>query len=41
MTDDGRIFNQVAISERHKEKEYLVTLDRNYDNVFLEKCRTE
>jgi len=37
MTDDGRIFNQVAISERHKEKEYLVTLDRNYDNVFLEK----
>ena len=26
-----------AISERHKEKEYLVTLDRNYDNVFLEK----
>jgi len=37
MTDDGRVFNQVAISERHKEKEYLVTLDRNYDNVFLEK----
>lgn len=37
MIDDGRIFNQVAISERHKEKEYLVTLDRNYDNVFLEK----
>ncbi len=37
MTDDGRIFNQVAISERHKEKEYLVTLDRNYDNVFLGK----
>ncbi len=37
MTDDGRIFNQVAISERHKEKEYLVTLDRYYDNVFLEK----
>jgi len=37
MTDDGRIFNQVVISERHKEKEYLVTLDRNYDNVFLEK----
>ena len=37
ITDDGRIFNQVAISERYKEKEYLVTLDRNYDNVFLEK----
>ena len=37
MTDDGRIFNQVALSERHKEKEYLVTIDRNYDTVFLEK----
>lgn len=36
MTDDGRIFNQVAISEREKEKEYLVTLDRFYDEKFLE-----
>ncbi|HET6991160.1 MAG TPA: pseudouridine synthase, partial [Bacteroidia bacterium] len=35
MTDDGRIFNRVAISEREKEKEYLVTLDRNYDEQFL------
>jgi 23S rRNA pseudouridine2604 synthase len=36
MTDDGRVFNQVAISEREKEKEYLVMLDKNYDENFVE-----
>ena len=40
MTDDGRIFNQVAISEREKEKEYLVTLDKNYNENFLESMST-
>lgn len=36
MTDDGRIYNRIAISEREKEKEYFVTLDRAYDAYFLE-----
>lgn len=35
MTDDGRIFSQVAISEKEKEKEYLVTLNCAYDEHFL------
>ncbi len=36
MTDDGRVFNQIAISEREKEKEYRVTLDKTFDKNFLE-----
>jgi 23S rRNA pseudouridine2604 synthase len=36
MTDDGRIFRNVALSEQQKEKEYLVTLDRAYDENFIE-----
>jgi 23S rRNA pseudouridine2604 synthase len=36
LTDDGRIFRNVAASEMEKEKEYLVKLDRAYDENFLE-----
>lgn len=36
MTNDGRIFNNVAISEREKEKEYLVKVDRPFDEAFQE-----
>jgi 23S rRNA pseudouridine2604 synthase len=37
MTDDGRVFDQIAISEREKEKEYIVTLDKPFDENFLQR----
>jgi len=36
LTDDGRIFRNVALSEKEKEKEYHVTLERRYDKAFTE-----
>lgn len=39
LTDDGRIFKNVAASEREKEKEYLVKLDRAYDENFISGMR--
>jgi 23S rRNA pseudouridine2604 synthase len=35
LTDDGRIFKNVAASEKEKEKEYIVKLDRAYDESFI------
>jgi 23S rRNA pseudouridine2604 synthase len=35
MTDDGSIFKDVAWTESHTEKEYIVTLDKEYDDSFL------
>jgi len=35
LTDDGRIFKNVADSEKEKEKEYIVKLDRDYDENFI------
>ena len=37
LTDDGRIFKNVAHSENEKQKEYLVRLNRNYDENFIGK----
>mgnify|MGYP001943835937 CR=1 FL=1 len=36
LTNDGDIVNKVLRSENNHEKEYLVTLDRAYDDAFLE-----
>lgn len=36
LTNDGDIVNKVLRSENNHEKEYLVTLDRAYDQAFLE-----
>ncbi len=40
LTDDGRIYDGIAISEREKEKEYLVTVDKPIDGHFLEQMRS-
>lgn len=40
LTDDGRIYDGVALSEREKEKEYLVTVDKPIDERFLEQMRS-
>lgn len=37
MTDDGRIFTDVANSEKEKEKEYFVTTDKKIDAEFIRK----
>ncbi len=39
MTDDGRIFKEIAWTESHKEKEYLVTVNKPYDDFFLNSMR--
>ncbi len=39
LTDDGRIYDGVALSERGKEKEYFVTVDKPVDERFLEQMR--
>ena len=35
MTNDGELFKNVAISEKEKEKEYVVTIDKEADEEFL------
>lgn len=35
LTDDGRIFTEVAGSEKEKEKEYLVTVDKPVNEEFF------
>jgi 23S rRNA pseudouridine2604 synthase len=37
MTDDGELFRNIAWSESHSEKEYLVTVDKNIDEEFLQR----
>jgi 23S rRNA pseudouridine2604 synthase len=39
MTDDGKVFKDIAWTESHKEKEYLVTVDKNIDEDFLQRMR--
>ncbi|TND07664.1 MAG: 23S rRNA pseudouridine synthase [Bacteroidetes bacterium] len=35
LTDDGRIARAVSDSRTHREKEYVVTVDRSFDDDFL------
>ncbi len=35
MTDDGNVFKEIAWTESRKEKEYVVTVDKPYDDFFL------
>lgn len=35
LTDDGRVFSNVALSEQEKEKEYFVIVDKPVDADFL------
>ncbi len=35
MTSDGDVVNQILRSENHHEKEYIVTVNRPYDQTFL------
>lgn len=37
LTNDGDMANEILNSENHHEKEYLVKVDREYDNEFLDK----
>jgi 23S rRNA pseudouridine2604 synthase len=37
MTDDGRVFRNIAFSDREKEKEYFVTTDKAIDAFFLQR----
>lgn len=37
MTNDGDLAHQILYSEHEHEKEYLVTVDRPYDETFLKK----
>ena len=39
MTDDGRIFKDVAWTESHKEKEYLVTVNKVIDDSFVQRMQ--
>lgn len=36
MTNDGDLSNKISKSENQHEKEYIVTLDRVFDNAFME-----
>ncbi len=36
MTNDGELANQVLRAEHEHEKEYIVTVDKSYDDAFLE-----
>lgn len=35
MTNDGDLANKILESENHHEKEYVVTLDKPFDDVFI------
>ena len=37
MTNDGDIANKILSSENHHEKEYVVTLDKDFDDEFIYK----
>lgn len=37
MTDDGNLFKEIAWTESHKEKEYIVTVNKVFDESFLER----
>jgi 23S rRNA pseudouridine2604 synthase len=39
LTDDGRVYDAIAMSEREKEKEYVVTVDKTVTNDFLIQMR--
>jgi 23S rRNA pseudouridine2604 synthase len=39
MTDDGKVFRNIAWNESHSEKEYLVTVHKDFDEDFLQKMR--
>jgi 23S rRNA pseudouridine2604 synthase len=39
MTDDGNIFKEIAWTESNKEKEYIVTVNKIFDESFLERMR--
>ena len=39
LTDDGRIFKNIAASENEKEKEYCVTVDHSIDENFIYKMQ--
>ena len=40
LTNDGDMANEILNSENHHEKEYLVKVDREYDNEFLKKMES-
>lgn len=40
LTDDGRVFPKLAASEKEKEKEYFVTVDKPVDPEFAERMST-
>lgn len=40
LTDDGRIFNTIANTSAHQEKEYVVQTETPFDESFLENMRT-
>ena len=37
MTNDGEIANKILSSDSYHEKEYIVTLDKDFDDNFIEK----
>ena len=37
MTNDGDIANKILSSENYHEKEYIVTLDKDFDDEFIYK----
>ncbi|MDQ3109068.1 MAG: pseudouridine synthase [Bacteroidota bacterium] len=39
MTDDGKIFKDIAWTESGKEKEYLVSVNKTIDELFLKSMR--
>lgn len=40
LTDDGSIFNAIANSSAHQEKEYIVQTAQPFDDAFLENMRS-
>ncbi|MEG1255313.1 pseudouridine synthase [Clostridium sp.] len=36
MTNDGELANRILEAENHHEKEYIVTLDKDFDDKFME-----
>lgn len=40
MTNDGEMANKIISSDSYHEKEYIVTLDKDYDDKFLKEMST-
>ncbi|MDY0024317.1 MAG: pseudouridine synthase [Candidatus Izemoplasmatales bacterium] len=40
LTNDGMIVNKILRSENNHEKEYIVEVDKSYDEEFIEKMQT-